>query len=105
MLFSGNDGYRPMGLQQRRDDEAEEHSAILVNALERMERTINDTLRLARERKTVDEMDDIRAVGLIGSRWAAVETRESILELDDEFTVYGAVTDSDTCSRTSCAAP
>ena len=76
-------------LQQRADDELQEHLTPLVTALERMESTIEDTLTLARQGETVGEMNTISVVDLIGKCWAGVETGEATLEIDGEFTIRG----------------
>lgn len=75
-------------LQQRDDDELEEHLSPILTALDRMESIIEDTLMLARQGETVGEMSAISAVELIGKCWAGVETAEATLELDD-FTIHG----------------
>jgi len=76
-------------LQQRTDEELQEHLTPLVRSLDRMESIIEDTLTLARQGETVGETDPISVVDLIGKCWAGVETDEATLEIEDEFTLRG----------------
>ncbi|WP_136718467.1 PAS domain S-box protein [Halorientalis salina] len=76
-------------LQERTDDEFQEHLAPLLNSLERMESIIEDTLTLARQGETIGEMSSIPVMDLVGKCWAGVETAEATLEIDDEFTIRG----------------
>jgi PAS domain S-box-containing protein len=76
-------------LQQRADDESQEHLGQLVESLERMESIIDDTLTLARQGETVGEISPISAVNLIGKCWSGVATDEATLEIDDEFMIRG----------------
>ncbi|WP_193767695.1 PAS domain S-box protein [Halorientalis pallida] len=76
-------------LQQRADDELQEHLTPLVRSLDRMESIIEDTLTLARQGETVGEMNSIPVVDLIGKCWAGVEAGEATLEIEDEFTLRG----------------
>ena len=76
-------------LENRKDSEVQKHLSPLVDALERMERIVEDTLTLARQGETVGEMDAIRLVDLVGKCWAGVETTEATLEVEDEFTIRG----------------
>lgn len=77
-------------LQQHADNaKTQEQITPLVEALERMESIIDDTLTLAREGKIVDEMDDIRITDLVGSCWASVKTGGATIEIEDKFTVHG----------------
>ncbi|RKS83357.1 PAS domain S-box-containing protein [Haloarcula quadrata] len=76
-------------LQQRDDDELQEHLTPLVRSLDRMESIIEDTLTLARQGETVGGTDPISVVDLIGKCWAGVETGEATLEIEDEFTLRG----------------
>jgi PAS domain S-box-containing protein len=76
-------------LQQRGDDEIQEHVGPLVTALERMESIIEDTLTLARQGETVGEMSSISGTDLVGKCWAGVETAQATLKIDNEFTVLG----------------
>lgn len=76
-------------LQKESGDEFREYLDTLVNALERMERIIEDTLTLARQGDTVGAMTAIPVVDLVGKCWAGVETAEATLEIDDDSTVRG----------------
>lgn len=69
--------------------ESEEHLVALVNALERMESIVQDTLTLARQGETVIEMTAIPFGELVEDCWAGVETAEATLEVDDGFTIRG----------------
>jgi signal transduction histidine kinase len=76
-------------LQQRADDELQEHLTPLVNSLDRMESIIEDTLTLARQGETVGDIDTISLVDLVGKCWAGVETAEATLEIEEEFAIRG----------------
>ncbi len=76
-------------LQQRADEELQEHLTPLVSSLDRIESIIEDTLTLARQGETVGGTDPISLVDLIGKCWAGVETGEATLEIEDEFTLRG----------------
>ncbi|MFB6167266.1 MAG: ATP-binding protein [Haloferacaceae archaeon] len=76
-------------LHEQCGDEADEHSVPLVNALDRMENIIEDTLTLAREARTVGERDAVQIPDIVGRCWASVETGEATLDVEDEFVVRG----------------
>ncbi|WP_275883092.1 PAS domain S-box protein [Halorhabdus sp. BNX81] len=68
-------------------DEDHEHIAPVVNALDRMETIIEDTLMLARQGETVGETEPVAIADVVGQCWDAVETADGTLELATEFTV------------------
>ena len=65
-----------------------DHLAPAVEALERMESIIEDTLLLAREGQTVAEQEWIQMQDLTAQCWEMVETTDNCLELPEPFEVY-----------------
>jgi len=76
-------------LQQRADDELQEHLTPLVRSLDRMESIIEDTLTLARQGETVGDMESIPITDLVDNCCVGVETADATLEIEDEFTLRG----------------
>lgn len=65
------------------------HTASLVDALERIEEIVEDTLVLAREGETVETFEPIVLSELLGQCWGMVETGEATLQVENEFTIHG----------------
>jgi PAS domain S-box-containing protein len=76
-------------LREQCDDEYLDHLDPVVEALDRMEAIIEDTLTLAREGRTVSETEPIDIVDLVGQCWRVIETDEATLDHDDELTIRG----------------
>jgi PAS domain S-box-containing protein len=76
-------------LQDESGDVYRDHITEIVTALERMESIVTDTLTLARQGETVDEMNSIPIVDFVDKCWAGVDTAEATLQIEDEFTVRG----------------
>lgn len=66
-----------------------EHVEHVIDALERMDAIIEDTLTLAREGQTVAEMEPIDLVELIEASWGMVETDAATLSIAGNATIYG----------------
>ena len=73
----------------QQDTESGEHLGPIMTALERMESIVENTLTLARQGKTVSEMDTVSLTDLVERCWAGVETADATLEVEDEVTVQG----------------
>jgi PAS domain S-box-containing protein len=71
------------------EDDDSEHLKPLLQALNRMERLISDTLTLARQGQVVAEFDSIRLTDLVWSCWKTTATQEATIEIDDEITIRG----------------
>lgn len=65
------------------------HLDTVVDALDRMEDIIEDTLTLARQGQSVDEMEQIEIGDLIEDCWELIESPNAELRVVDEFTVHG----------------
>lgn len=68
---------------------ASEHLDPLLNALDRMEAIVEDTLTLARQGDTIDETESIDLADLVGKCWGTVDTGDATLEIVDEMTFQG----------------
>lgn len=66
-----------------------EHLNPLLQALNRMEAIVGDTLTLARQGETIDETESIGLTDLVGKCWATVETENATIEIADEMTFQG----------------
>ena len=66
-----------------------EHLEPLLRALNRMEAIVEDTLTLARQGDTIDEMESIGLTDLVGKCWATVDTKNATIEIVDEMTFQG----------------
>jgi len=66
-----------------------EHLDSLLQALDRMEAIVEDTLTLARQGETIDEMESIGLTDLVGKCWATVDTANATIEIADETTFEG----------------
>ncbi|SDZ78730.1 PAS domain S-box-containing protein [Haloplanus vescus] len=66
-----------------------EHLDPLLQALDRMEAIVEDTLTLARQGETIDEAESIGLTDLVGKCWATVDTADTTLEIVDEMTFQG----------------
>ena len=65
------------------------HLDTAVDALDRMEDIIEDTLMFARQGQSVDNVEPIEISELVGDCWDVVETPDAELRVVDDFTVYG----------------
>ena len=66
-----------------------EHLDPLLQALNRMEAIVEDTLTLARQGETIDETESISLTDLVGKCWATVDTENATIEIIDEMTFQG----------------
>ncbi|MFC6942428.1 PAS domain S-box protein [Salinirubellus sp. GCM10025818] len=66
-----------------------EHLEPLLQALNRMEAIVEDTLTLARQGDTIDEMESIGLTALVGKCWATVDTKNATIEIVDGMTFQG----------------
>ena len=65
------------------------HLATVIDALDRMEDIIEDTLTLARQGQSVDEIEAVEIGSLIEDCWEFVESPNAELRVVDTFTVHG----------------
>jgi len=63
-----------------------EHLDPLLQALDRMEAIVEDTLTLARQGDTISETESVSLTDLVGKCWATVDTGEAAIEIVDEMT-------------------
>ncbi|WP_251330678.1 PAS domain S-box protein [Haloplanus pelagicus] len=89
-----HDVRNPLNVAQGRatilDEQTEsEHLGPLVQALDRMEAIVMDTLTLARQGDTIDETESVSLIDLVGNCWGMVDTDEATLEIADEVTFQG----------------
>ncbi|ELZ42633.1 PAS/PAC sensor signal transduction histidine kinase [Halorubrum coriense DSM 10284] len=63
-----------------------EHLDPLLQALDRMEAIVEDTLTLARQGNTISETESVSLTNLVGKCWATVDTGEATIEVVDEMT-------------------
>ncbi len=66
-----------------------EHLPPVVQALDRMEELISDTLTLARQGQVVADMELINVTELVGSCWKTVSTDEAAIRVEDEGKIHG----------------
>ncbi|RAW43951.1 PAS domain-containing sensor histidine kinase [Halorubrum sp. 48-1-W] len=66
-----------------------EHLDPLLQALDRMEAIVDDTLTLARQGETIDETESIGLTDIVGKCWATVDTENATIEIADEMTFQG----------------
>jgi len=66
-----------------------EHLDPLLQALDRMEAIVEDTLTLARQGDTISETEPISLTDLVGKCWATVDTDDATIEIVDEMTFQG----------------
>jgi PAS domain S-box-containing protein len=66
-----------------------DHLGPLLQALDRMEAIVEDTLTLARQGETISETEPINLTDLVGKCWATVETADASVEIVDEMTFQG----------------
>ncbi|WP_123620246.1 HAMP domain-containing sensor histidine kinase [Halorubrum sp. CSM-61] len=71
----------------RRAHPDDEHLAAAGPALDRMDEIIEETLTLAREGKTVDEVDDVDLAEFARECWSRVDTADATLRADGSMTV------------------
>ena len=84
----------PLGVAQGRaaalaEEIEHEHLEPLLEALDRMEGIIADTLTLARQGDTISDTEPISLAALVGQCWSAVETEDAAIEIVDEMTFEG----------------
>ncbi|AXG06095.1 PAS domain S-box protein [Haloplanus rubicundus] len=65
------------------------HLDPLLQALDRMEAIVEDTLTLARQGDTICETESISLTDLVGKCWATVDTDDATIEIIDEMTFQG----------------
>jgi len=65
------------------------HLDTAVDALDRMEDIIEDTLMLARQGQSVDNVEPIEISELVDDCWDVVESPNAELRVVDDFTVHG----------------
>ncbi|GAB6862015.1 PAS domain S-box protein [Haloplanus litoreus] len=66
-----------------------DHLDPLLQALDRMEAIVEDTLTLARQGDTISETESISVTDLVGKCWATVDTDDATIEVIDEMTFQG----------------
>jgi signal transduction histidine kinase len=66
-----------------------EHLDPLLQALDRMEAIVEDTLTLARQGDTISETESVSLTDLVGKCWATVDTDDATIEIADEITFQG----------------
>jgi PAS domain S-box-containing protein len=65
------------------------HLGPLVQALDRMEAIVSDTLTLARQGETIGEAESVRLTDIVGKCWAAVDTSDATVEIADTVQFQG----------------
>ena len=65
------------------------HLDTVIDALDRMEDIIEDTLMLARQGQSVDNMEPVEISDLVEDCWDVVESPNAELRVVDDFTVHG----------------
>ena len=65
------------------------HLDTVVDALDRMEDIIEDTLMLARQGQSVDNMEPVEITDLVNDCWDVIESPTAELRVVDDFTVHG----------------
>jgi len=63
-----------------------DHIDQLLEALDRMEAIVEDTLTLARQGDTISETRSISLTDLVGKCWGTVDTEDATIEIVDEMT-------------------
>ena len=63
-----------------------EHLDPLLQALDRMEAIVEDTLTLARQGDTISETESVSLTNLVGKCWATVDTDDATIDIVDEMT-------------------
>ncbi|SDF29594.1 PAS domain S-box protein [Halorientalis regularis] len=66
-----------------------DHLDPLVQALDRMEAIVEDTLTLARQGNTISETESINLIDLVGKCWGTVDTKDASIEIVDEMAFQG----------------
>ena len=64
-----------------------DHLGPLLQALDRMEAIVEDTLTLARQGDIISETESVSLTDLVGRCWAAVHTDDATVEVVDEVTL------------------
>ncbi|PHQ43295.1 PAS domain-containing sensor histidine kinase [Halorubrum sp. C191] len=63
-----------------------DHLDPLLQALDRMEAIVEDTLTLARQGDTISETESVSLTDLVGKCWATVDTDDATIDIVDEMT-------------------
>ncbi|MFB6071782.1 MAG: PAS domain S-box protein [Halobacterium sp.] len=71
------------------EETASDHLDPLLDALDRMEAIVEDTLTLARQGDTIRETEAISLTDLAGKCWGTVDTGDATIEIVDEVTFQG----------------
>ncbi|WP_049981311.1 PAS domain S-box protein [Halolamina rubra] len=71
------------------EETGNDHLEPLLNALDRMEAIVEDTLTLAREGNTITETEQIRLTDLVGKCWSTVDTGDATIEIVDDVEFQG----------------
>jgi PAS domain S-box-containing protein len=66
-----------------------DHLDPLLQALDRMEAIVEDTLTLARQGDSISEMKSVSLIDLVGKCWATVDTDDAVIEIIDGMTFQG----------------
>ena len=66
-----------------------DHLDPLLQALDRMEAIVEDTLTLARQGDTISETRSISLTDLVGKCWGTVDTADATIDIVDEMTFQG----------------
>jgi PAS domain S-box-containing protein len=66
-----------------------DHLDPLLQALDRMEAIVEDTLTLARQSEMISETEPINLTDLVGKCWATVDTADASIEIVDGMTFRG----------------
>jgi PAS domain S-box-containing protein len=66
-----------------------DHLDPLLDALDRMEAIVEDTLTLARQGDTIHDTAEISLTDLVGKCWGTVDTGNATIEIVDEVTFQG----------------
>jgi len=76
-------------LERHCDEEALDHLEPTLDALDRMEAIVEDTLTLARQGETVGETERIPLLALAGQCWNLVETVDATLDVESAVSIDG----------------
>jgi PAS domain S-box-containing protein len=66
-----------------------DHLDPLLQALDRMEAIVEDTLTLARQGDTISETESVSLTDLVGKCWATVDTDDATIEIVGDMTFQG----------------
>ncbi|MFB6161093.1 MAG: PAS domain-containing sensor histidine kinase [Haloferacaceae archaeon] len=82
-------GRLAMVREEAANDDAVADADLAVEALDRMEAIIEDTLTLARRGDVVDDPEPVAVADLAATCWRMVDTDDARLEVVDEFRIRG----------------